>query len=403
MELVKEKLARMGKLFESKAQVVQGWGPGRFDALNRGSNAVFGQLGAGNQAAMEAPVSIPPLWNVAFYDWVQWSGSIQNPLARNIAQVIGIGAGLFADPETPDSPILSKRPPDPFASSLDMGGLLQVEEMVEEIKPPHWPQEVFGEIKKDLASEGKQLYRERCKHCHVPKIRESPTPFGQRFEMTMIPAEEVGTDLQYSQFAKRRITTGALEPDFESSSLPAVRAIELVTTKLMQRSLPDPGQNMWVPRSDFMARPHAGIWATPPFLHNGSVPNLYELLSPMEERTACFILGDLEYDVDNIVYTVRKCEDGDVAGGFVFDTKQIGNSNAGHEFRNDDHHGHVFTPEDCALLRRQGRSGVLGCQLSPGQRRALIEYLKTCDLDEVVWDPGDSPKVCEARRTFLPE
>ncbi len=34
-----------------------------------------------------------------------------------------------------------------------------------------------------------------------------------------------------------------------------------------------------------------GVWATPPFLHNGSVPNLYEMLLPAEKRTKKFYIG----------------------------------------------------------------------------------------------------------------
>jgi hypothetical protein len=385
----------------------QEWGVGRFDALNRGSNLVFMPLARANQEKVNAPVSIPPLWNVHLYDWVQWNGAIQNPVARNVAQVIGIGSGLFLnppyqDPKDPKGLLLMKRPPDPFASSLDIDKLQQLERMVATIKPPRWPEEFFGEIDLAKAMEGKKLYRDNCKHCHVPKLLEAPNKFGQRFRMNIIDAAEVGTDDAYLNFSKRTVATGVLERDFEAKSLSAVQASSWLTTTLMVRWLTDPGPNKWQSYG-LLARPHAGVWATPPFLHNGSVPTLYEVLSPVEERTPCFYLGDLEYDPIKAGYKTRSCGEGEGHGEFKFDTAKEGNRHMGHEFRKDDRAGHVFTPEECKSFQNGGSNGILGCELSESQRYAIIEYLKTCDLDEVAWDPREQPRICKARRVFLPE
>ncbi|WP_447599811.1 di-heme-cytochrome C peroxidase [Nitrospira sp. Nam80] len=391
----------------SHREEVQEWGVGRFDALNRGSNLVFMPLHSKNESALDAPVSIPPLWNVHLYDWVQWNGAIQNPLARNIAQVIGIGSGLFQNPpfqdlQDPKALLLLKRPPDPFASSLEIDKLLQLEEMVSTIKPPRWPEELFGEINMAKAVEGKQLYRDNCKHCHVPALLDSPTGFGQRFKMNIIDPAEVGTDTKYLNFVSRRVQTGKLKDDFGAESLSAAKASEWLTTTLMRRWTPDPGPNKWESYG-LLARPHAGVWATPPFLHNGSVPNLYEILSPMEERTACFYLGDLEYDTEKAGYKVRPCADGERHGEFKFDTSKDGNRQTGHEFRRDNRAGQIFTPEECKSFEKGGKNGILGCELNRDQRMAIIEYLKTCDLDDVTWNPHEIPKVCKARRVFLPE
>ncbi len=157
--LLRAQVANVGAAMVGKAQSVRHWGAGLFDALNRGSNLVFMPLEPGKNAGpLDAPVSIPPLWNVHLYDWVQWNGSFQNPLTRNIAQVIGIGAGLFQNAD-PRELHLTERPPDPFVSSLDVERLQQLEDMVSAIKPPHWPEAVFGRINEELAREGKTLYR----------------------------------------------------------------------------------------------------------------------------------------------------------------------------------------------------------------------------------------------------
>lgn len=52
----------------------------------------------------------------------------------------------------------------------------------------------------------------------------------------------------------------------------------------------------------YKARPLAGVWATPPFLHNGSVPSIYQLLSPQDERATTFYRGTFEYDPRHLGY-----------------------------------------------------------------------------------------------------
>jgi hypothetical protein len=78
-------------------------------------------------------------------------------------------------------------------------------------------------------------------------------------------------------------------------------------------------------------------------LHNGSVPNLTELLKPPARRVARFKIGSREYDVDNVGFRADQ-------GDFTFDATLPGNSNAGHDFGGD---------------------------LDDDQRRDLIEYLKS--------------------------
>jgi hypothetical protein len=90
-----------------------------------------------------------------------------------------------------------------------------------------------------------------------------------------------------------------------------------------------------------------GAWATAPYLHNGSVPNLYELLLPAAQRSRRFPVGHAEYDPVRMGYTMTA-----PAGTDQFDTSQPGNANTGHEY---------------------------GTDLSEEERMALLEYLKTLD------------------------
>ena len=99
----------------------------------------------------------------------------------------------------------------------------------------------------------------------------------------------------------------------------------------------------------YKARPLNGIWATAPYLHNGSVPNLEELLKPAQERMKSFRIGSREFDAQNVGYRTDM-------GDFQFDTTAMpGNSNAGHDFVSE-----VYKKE-----------------FSPDERRQLIEYLKS--------------------------
>jgi hypothetical protein len=80
------------------------------------------------------------------------------------------------------------------------------------------------------------------------------------------------------------------------------------------------------PTLKYKAAPLAGIWATAPFLHNGSVPNLYELLLPSDERTSKFYVGSREFDPKKVGFKIDQAP-----GTTLFDTSLPGNSNAGHD------------------------------------------------------------------------
>jgi mono/diheme cytochrome c family protein len=80
------------------------------------------------------------------------------------------------------------------------------------------------------------------------------------------------------------------------------------------------------PTLKYKAAPLAGIWATAPYLHNGSVPNLYELLLPSNERTSKFYVGSREFDAKKVGFKTEQAP-----GTTLFDTSLPGNSNAGHD------------------------------------------------------------------------
>ena len=113
----------------------------------------------------------------------------------------------------------------------------------------------------------------------------------------------------------------------------------------------------------YKSRPLAGVWATGPFLHNGSVPTLYQLLSPRDERDARFFVSPGAFDPVNVGVDTKAR-----GSGFWFDTRLPGNANVGHEFRA----GYVPGKTDAD----DPQYGVIGPALSPDERRAIVEYLK---------------------------
>ena len=109
----------------------------------------------------------------------------------------------------------------------------------------------------------------------------------------------------------------------------------------------------------YRARPLNGVWATAPYLHNGSVPSLWDMISPPSERPKQFCVGSREFDPKKVGLTTD-C----VAGTTVLDTTITGNLNNGHEFRG-------------ANKPDKPTDGHIGRGFSEEERWQLIEYLKT--------------------------
>jgi mono/diheme cytochrome c family protein len=332
------------------------WGKGRLDALGRGGNTILLQLDRSNLRSADAPVSFPAIWNTWSLNWIQWNGAVMQPMGRNLLQAIGLGARLTWDPND-----------NRFRTSVSVKDLAKIEELIQKLKPPAWPSKIFTTpIDEEKASRGATLYKEQCAHCHVPELTP-PNNNHQPFKMVnLIPLEEIGTDpLSATNFHNRTVKTGPLG----FGLLTAADVAQYLTTNILEGQyheldLPQEQQDVWngyrpniiqAPLA-YMARPHSGVWALAPYLHNGSVPNLYQLLSPREERENVFYVGHSEFDPRHVGFVTQKKTPTD----FKFDTTFPGNSNAGHEFR------------DGPL-----RNGVIGPALSETERWDLIEYLKT--------------------------
>ncbi|MBB2496217.1 di-heme-cytochrome C peroxidase [Aquipseudomonas ullengensis] len=385
-------------------------GFGRTDAFGRIANSVFGDaIDPSNYRVANAPVSYPQVWDIWKFDWVQWNGSAMQPMARNIGESLGVGATLHLTDENGGTLPEAER----YPSSVRLHDLYTLEETLKQLKPPTWPEAILGKVDIDLASQGRALFSENCAYCHAP----DPVPREQRvaperdpeWHLRIVPTRIIGTDpttadnIADHRFDIRKLgwtkdELGRLDVKLFGSSLDEVdfasissaKGLAYVTAYVENRAYQDAGiqpRERWrmdgyglaigvQEKRGYKARPLHGIWATPPFLHNGSVPNLFQLLSPVGQRATQFWVGNFEYDPKRAGFVTDKFD-----GGFLYNTSITGNSNRGHEFR-----------DGCRV------NGVIGRALAPEERWALIEYLKVMGdqalesqlkpVDTKPWTPG---------------
>jgi hypothetical protein len=365
-------------------------GAGRLDALNRIGNFVFAaELYDGNYRVIDAPVSFPFLWGVPWFDWVEYNGSVLQPMTRNAGEALGVFA-----------PINLKDPSKTFfQSSLDVEHLYQIEKMIggykpfEGLKAPVWQEDIFGAIDQQKATKGAELYKQKCQSCHLPPVDSeeicqpkywtTPNKWGLRFlKIPLINIELLGTDSQeVTDWAKRFVETKQVGLGIVKGELGLPVTVEkAVNLKYDELGFSQEKRDEYNGKREnkvrsplcYKARTLEGVWATPPFLHNGSVPNLYQLLSPVSERDKKFYLASREFDPKYVGYSTDY-----INKGFLLDTTVIGNHNTGHEFRN-------LTEEERAVWIKNSEGklqypyrGVLGEELTPQERFELIEYLKT--------------------------
>ncbi|HXZ12417.1 MAG TPA: di-heme-cytochrome C peroxidase [Candidatus Sulfotelmatobacter sp.] len=359
----------------------------RLDALNRIGDIVFavdfsnpdGPIPGDNYAGTSAPVHFPRIWNSSWFLWVQYNGSIEQPMTRNAGEALGVGAWVN----------FTGSKDQQFASSVEAKNIFEIEQLLAGKPPdahtgfrglnsPKWPESILPPIDGALAAKGAALYKENCQPCHMAPVTDpefwgsnewtAPNSAGERYlNLEQIPVKHIGTDpSQAEDMMNRRV---AVPADLGIANQEFGLALGQVVDKTLERwydSQQPPvspavreQMNGYRPAEvraldSYKVRPLDGVWATPPYLHNGSVPTVYALLSPVEERPKKFHLGNREYDPVNLGYRTEE-----IAGDFELDTTIRGNSNSGHEFNN------------------VKREGVIGRLLTPDERHALIEYLKT--------------------------
>jgi hypothetical protein len=389
-----------------------------------------------NLHAQDAPVSFPPIWTVPWLWWAQYDGSIEQPIIRNAGEALGVAALVNLSPNPPPEALFRSsvalenlvhiedmlRGPNPF---------LQNPKGFAGLQAPKWPSQIFPndtewKIKPERVSKGRAIYAEICAECHLGPVDDpvfdkqfpdksfwtsdhwknlnTPNPVLDEVEKGVAG---MGTDpAQAEVLAKRPVNVpgffnlnpvsdldslgkcGAL-PVSTSTEMPFSIALMIVVDKVSEKWMqdrklsPDDQKALWGPRSNcpnpmpgaphYRARPLNGVWATAPYLHNGSVASLYWLLTPAANRPTQFCMGgSRDFDPEKVGFAAAAGEKSTCGTGeTLFSTTDSdgnpihGNSNLGHSL------------EGSAVAPDEHKAGVIGRLLTDPERYDLIEYLKT--------------------------
>ena len=367
------------------------YGYGRLDAfgaiLNRVTSSLLDIPSNGTPA--NAPVSYPFLWNTSQLDWVQWNGSVSNHIGRNVGEVTGVFAHTILKTDNEN---------DRFYSSAKIDNLDRLEQYMAKLDSPKWDSPLPA-IDQDKAEKGKVLYANSCVGCH--SIRDDkgqfpmtkPNAVGKQFIQThMSGLAAIGTDpLMAMNFVNPafNVDPGQMRPyiDEQYRNAPKVPRGAVLTAagqkiigkqvsamrpplteeemkayllKLSGYHLPDETPpNL----TAYKARPLNGIWATAPYMHNGSMANLYQTLLSDAERETSFYVGSKMFDPKKVGFESN--QDGNHFLFKTVDEKGVpipGNSNKGHS-------GNAFT-------KTRGEDGQWR-DFTDDERYQLIEYMKT--------------------------
>jgi mono/diheme cytochrome c family protein len=302
------------------------FGPGRVDTFNPYKTTMFG-LPYDNTVGT---ADFPSIWNqrprVGMH--LHWDGDNQSVFERNISASLGAGA-------TPTSLDMNRMlrvaywigSPDPRAklsaeeeAQAIKAARLQPAPRAGELPVPKFPFPIDAQ----LAGAGKAVYQKQCALCH---------DWQGEYVGEVVPIGKIGTD---------PYRLDSFTPEF---------------TKL-QNTL---GTGMWWRFHNFRKTdgysnmPLDGLWARAPYLHNGSVPTLKDLLARPQERPKRFYRGDDLYDPVNV--------------GFRSDRKVAGDGRTLFEF---------MVERDGVAVKGNGNGGhTYGTDLSDADKKALLEYLKT--------------------------
>jgi hypothetical protein len=273
------------------------WGRGRDDAMNLTKYFMI-------ELPMDdtfGPTDMPSNWNLKKYQHdkghrMNFAGDSHDAYSVIMDSALGL---LGAPPKRKDEFV---------------GHVKWLHEYLGNLPAPKYP---FA-IDQAKAAQGKSLFEANCARCHASERTG-----------TRVPLQEVGTE-------KDRIDTWNHEHAKASNKV--VKDMGLERRGLVEDE----------PLNGYIAAFLDGIWLRAPYLHNGSVPSLRDLLEPADQRPKAFYRGYDVYDQAKVGFVTSGPEA--ERTGTKHDTTLRGNGNEGHEF---------------------------GTQLSAQEKDGLVEYLKT--------------------------
>ncbi len=286
------------------------WGPGRVDTFNA-AKAVFNwDWSKTTPKEMIGTADFPSIWNQGLRKRrddgkpmeLHWDGNNDTVEERNLSAAFGAGA---------------------IPTNIDHAALSRIEEWLLTLPSPAYP---FA-IDRALAEQGKPIYAQYCASCHGKSGRD----FSGQYVGHVQPIEDIATD-------RWRLDSYTRELAQNQGTLYSTR--EQHRFKRFRKT------------NGYANMPLDGIWLRAPYLHNGSVPTIRDLLQPASKRPKRFFRGNDIYDQKNLGF-VSNTTTAYERPLFLYDVSVDGNGNRGHE------------------------GGKYGTLLSDTQKDALIEYLKT--------------------------
>jgi mono/diheme cytochrome c family protein len=204
-------------------------------------------------------------------------------------------------------------------TNIDFDAIHRIRDWLWDLPAPAYP---FA-VDPALAAQGKPLFEAHCASCHAFDGKD----IGQ-----VVPLELIGTD-------RRRL----------DSYTPELAANQYTLFSGIAYRGKDQRFRHFRKTNGYSNHPLDGLWLRSPYLHNGSVPTLEDLLQPPDQRPRVFYRGNDRFDPQRVGFVSDQPE-AEGKAYFKFDTSLPGNGNGGHTY---------------------------GVELSERDRAALVEYLKT--------------------------
>ncbi|CAH1001303.1 hypothetical protein LEM8419_02204 [Neolewinella maritima] len=241
----------------------------------------------------------PPLWNVKKKNSLYYNGIGRGSMPKLLLQASVLGV------------------PDSSHSRKSVVAFEDVYAWLQTLEPPAYP----AAIDELLAREGETLFTDKCAGCHGTYGEEETYP------NKVIHLDVVKTDRLYADYIRQSGIVDWYNESWFATSEP---------------------KSYFQPTDGYVAPPLDGIWASAPYLHNGSVPNLYELLDSGSRPARWTRSGDTKaYDHERVGW---QYDPEPKNKKWTFDTSVPGYGNGGHTF---------------------------GDKLAEEERWAVVEYLKT--------------------------
>ncbi len=317
------------------------WGPGRVDTFNAPKALLGFRMEHADESELNGIADFPSVWNQKARKgmWLHWDGNNCSVDERNLSAGFGTGA----------------TPP-----TIDKESMLRVADWLwEDAQPPAFP---VDRIDRQLAARGQPIYEANCSSCHGGR----EAPFRQAGDGSKLgdvtPIEAIGTDR--SRLDSYTPALAQAQSSIYAGYPPAGEEACREYFETVCETDQDDERYRELRAQCYPARfrhfrktwgyanmPLDGLWLRAPYLHNGSVRSLRELLEPAERRAVRFYNGYDVYDYEDVGFVSA----GAAAEkrGWLYDTGRVGNGRQGHE------------------------GPAYGTELAPAEKTALIEYLKT--------------------------